>query len=333
MKLVFAILACLACAGTLTAETAALTLTNGEANWLYYSVDPVLTWAPSSRTATSDLLTALDRIRFSSLPPGGSLRIDGLADGVHSVIGFWVTDKTAAFGVFRLDLSLAAGQKREYTLKKSAEVAARETPENGIVKVTDTLASTPVVIDGDFSDWALYPAMAAFPPTAAPAQFTVQDKDGARNLPIRNSNDWERAGTKLLTVKALWRTEALYFNALASSPFDPGLSIFLYLFDDRKSTELNQYTIEIPVTDTSGGGSVLLWQRGVQDPVVVGVLRTVGSSLEASIDFSKLPETLRASLFDRYSFDLKTNYFDAARGLHEEFFFTTIDCSEIYRPK
>ncbi|MBN2354027.1 MAG: hypothetical protein JXD23_15750 [Spirochaetales bacterium] len=330
MKRFLALFVCLACAGTLAAENAALTITNGEANWLYYSVDPAFTTPGAEAAGAADFFSVLDKARFGALPPGGSQRVQGLSAGAHALVGFWVTDKTAFYGVFRLSVSLAPGQNKAITLKKTAALASRETA-TGPVPVKETLPDSPIVIDGAFADWEPYPAVAVFPPTSAPEQFTVQDKDGARNLPIRNSASWGRAGTQLLTVKALWRAEALYLYASSSCPIDPGLSIFLYLFDDRKSAEPNRYTMEIPIVDASGEGKVLLWQRGVKESTAIGTFRTNGPALEASIDFAALPDALRIAFFDRYSIDLKTDYHDAARGLYEEFYFTTLVCNEIYR--
>ncbi len=332
MKRFMALLVCLACAGTLAAQTASLSITNGEANWLYYSIDPAFAAPGPVKAGGADLFSVLDRARFAALPPGGSQRIGGLAAGAHEVVGFWVTDKTAFYGVFRLEVSLSPGLNKAVTLKKTAALAGGET-KTGPVAVKEALPDSPIVIDGSFADWEPYPAVAVFPPTAAPEQFTVQDKEGVRNLPIGNSADWGRAGTQLLTVKALWRTEALYLYASATCPMEPGLSLFLYLFENRTSAEPNRYTIEIPISGTSGGGNVLLWERGVKEPAAIGVFRNSGSALEASIDFSALPEELRANLFDRYSIDLKTDYHDTARGLYEEFYFTTLVCREIYRQK
>jgi hypothetical protein len=333
MKRLIALIICFACAGIAAAQTASLALANGEASWLYYALDPVFGTARSLPAGTGEAFTALDRVRFSALPPGGTLRLEGLAPGAHTVVGFWAADNVSSYAAFSFDVRLEAGQMRTYTLKKSSALASAEAKSTSPAAVKETLASTPILIDGDFSDWANYPAVAAFPPGAAPRQVTVQSPEGVRDLPIRNSTSWGRAGTRLLLLKALWRSEALYLYASASCSVEPGLSVFLYLFDDRQSAAPNQYTIEIPLTDESGRGDVLLWQRGVEAPATVGAFRFTGSGIEASIDFAKLPAALRDNMFDKYSFDLKTDYYDAARGINEEFYFTSIDCRDIYRQK
>jgi hypothetical protein len=312
----------------LSAQSAGLALVNGEPLVLYYSLDPALTVA-ANRTGTEDVFQSLDRVSFGSLPANGTLRLDGLAPGAHTVLGFWSSDNVVSYGVFSLEVTLAAGQLKSFTLKQSSVTAAKDTRTTARIK--DTLAATPIVIDNAYTDWDPYPAIALFPGAFAPPQFSLQSKEGARSFPLKNALSWGKGGTQLLTVKALWRNEGLYFYTAAATPLAPGLSVFLYLFDDRQSSDLNQYTLELPILDDSGAGQVLLWQRGVTEPVPVGTFRDGSFFLEAFIDFSRLPAALRDNLFAKYSFDLKTSYYDSSRGVHEEYYFTSIDCGEIYR--
>jgi hypothetical protein len=312
----------------LGAQTTGLTLVNGETVWLYYVFDPIL----ESRTGETGgegqgAFAVLKNLRFNALAPGQSRRISGVMPGNHVVIGFWATGDAAEYGVFSLLLSVEERKNKIVSLKRTGALAALERKTSSVIRA---LPETKIVIDNTYADWDEYPAVAVFPPSSQPAQFTYQAADGVRNLPIRNSNFWGRGGTQLLVLKAVFHDENLLLYFRGAQAFSSGLSIFFYLFDNRKSQEVNLYTIELPVNESATGGDILLWQRGEKKPVTIGEFRTAGVSLEGAVEINKLPPELRRGLFRKYSFDLKTSFHEKGRGFYEEFYFTSRLFSDIY---
>jgi hypothetical protein len=308
-------------------QTSSLTLSNNDSVRLFYSLDPNFNISGSSSLDHAGSISNFQRLNFTSLSPGAAVRLDGLEPGTHTLIGFWATETAGDFKVWNLQFTLESGQIKTVALTKNATNFYSGTNENITMKRPP---STRIVIDNNYSDWDEYPAIAVFPPAFVPAQFTYQSKEGEKALAIRNSNFWNKAGTRLDSVKAVFTKEnfSIYFSS--STPFSPGLSLFLYLFDERISGERNLYTIEIAIQDDSGRGKVILWERGKDSYTEIGAFAATSFSLEARIDLSALPVSLKDNFYEKYSFDLKTCYFDRLRGFYEEFFFTSVYCRDVY---
>jgi hypothetical protein len=321
------VLLCLAAAFS---ETADIILSNNESSVLFYSLDPDFNLTLSPSSGTTDFFTTNNRIKFSSLSPFSSVRIEKLALGSHTIIGFWGQQGASDNSVWSLQISLADGQLKKFSLKKSG---AQITMNNVEGDIKNQIPITPIVIDNSYTDWIDYPAMAVFPSTYAPERFTQQSKAGENLLPIRESNFWGKGGTQLATMKALFSAQTLYLYFSSTTPFSPGLSIFFYLFNERQENDLNFYTLEIPIETDSGEGRILLWQRGQTSYEVVGTFKTANFFLEGAVDLGKLPTLLAANLYDKYSFDLKTSYFDSVRKFYEDFFFTSAFFKDFYSRK
>lgn len=316
------------CAAALGAEGADLTLVNGEAVWLYYAVDPVMdSPAVGGKAGDEGTLSVQKDLSFSALAPGGSRVLAGLAPGNHTILGFWTVGNAESYGVFSVRLAVDKSAARTYTLRKTGTLTALERKTYDFSHV---LPDTALVIDGAFADWDGYPAVAVFPRGFQPSQFAYQSADGLRNLPIRNAVYWGKGGTELVSFKALAEQEKLFLCFNSTSPFAPGLSIYFYVFDDRKTRDVNLYTVEIAIGDEPAEGAILLWTRGKDTPASIGNFRAAGAALEGVIDLAALPEGVRAGLMKRYSFDLKTGFHEKGSGFYEEYFFTSRFFSEIY---
>ncbi|MBN1523588.1 MAG: hypothetical protein JW904_03800 [Spirochaetales bacterium] len=297
--------------GVLFAEPGEITLSNSETSNFYYILDPQL----GSSSPDGDTFTSLDMTKFTSISPGSSVRIMNLTIGTHHIIGFWGMPGTKEYSAWTLSFSIRDGEAKTFAL--------RQKNLSG-VKSANAIEYREIKIDNTYTEWEVYPLLAAFSKFYSPSRFKLQTKDSIREAPLSAAQYWGRGGTSIEKVKGFYGDTSFYLYFETSSRISSGLSIILYLFANRNPENKNYYTIEIVMDDTTGEGKILLWTRDIKEYMVVGKVRSSGFSAEAEVEIARLPEIVQKYLFDYYSFDLAINFFDERQGLHEEFFYTTL---------
>jgi hypothetical protein len=189
-----------------------------------------------------------------------------------------------------------------------------------------------IVIDNNYSEWDKIPEQAVFTKQFSPYYFNKEQKSKAIPMPITQSVYWGYNGTQIRVLKAFATTASYYFNLSTFSPLCKGTIFFLYLYKGREAGVENQNTIEIAVNGSSGENSVLLWSVGSESPVIIGKCVYDTTQLECEVSLNLLPVKLRDELPLFTSFDLTSCFFDSAKGIYEEFFFTTIFFKDIVTP-
>ena len=102
--------------GFACAQDASVTLTDNETDTFYFTLDPVF----SAAVTGADIYSALQRNQFTIIGAGGMAKLTALFAGSHAILGFWVSGGISQFGPFSLQFNVAAGQTKEFLLKKTA---------------------------------------------------------------------------------------------------------------------------------------------------------------------------------------------------------------------
>ncbi|RPJ08932.1 MAG: hypothetical protein EHM28_02950 [Spirochaetaceae bacterium] len=309
MKYTAGVLLFILAASMAFADPGNIILSNSEPSWFYFTIDPDI----GATTPNGDKFTSMDMTTFTGIGPGSMIKIDNLKPGTHTIIGFWGTAGTKEFSAWTLMFTIQSGEAKTFNLRAQATTARIIKPTFGAV-----------TIDNEYADWKTHMVFAAFSAAFTPAGYMFQTKDLIQDLPLAGSKYWGRGGTSLLQVKAFNDTQSINFYFQTSSRISNGMSIIMYLFADRTPNMKNTFTVEMIVDENTGEGKVILWQRGQEKYTVIGTILCSSFEAEAKIELSKLPALLAASLVSSYSFDLVTNYFDPIKGLHEEFYYTTL---------
>ena len=192
-------------------------------------------------------------------------------------------------------------------------------------------AETPVTIDNGYMDWQDIPAMVVFSSTYSPVYFARELDGDVEQFKVERSLYWKKGGTLIREIKSLADGENLNLKIEAYSNFAKEVSIFLYLYPRRDEERLNSFALELITGNGDIPGAVLLWERGRDLPKTAGSLKNGSFLLECSISIAQLPQSLTAGRFEELSFDVATCYHEAASGMYEEFFFTTIYLKDVVR--
>ncbi|MFO8065535.1 MAG: hypothetical protein ACQETQ_06015 [Spirochaetota bacterium] len=195
--------------------------------------------------------------------------------------------------------------------------------------IDTVLNRKPVIIDNDYHDWRDFDAIASFSSGFAPEAVELTRGSRSRERGVSDSFYWGKAGTRVAKLKGLTTGDGAYLMLETREIIAPGVSYYLYAYDGRER-EGASATVEIAVTG-GANGFVFLWLPGRESPHVVGEFVHDGFYLEARVEFSRLPETVRTALADRaaeqISFDFSSAYSGARMG--EEFFYTTLYARDI----
>jgi len=320
------------------AESGVITLSNKENYWFYFCIDPEGVNEPPTESIEfySKVLGFYNEkiIPFLSIPPSTTKNIKGLYEGSHLLLGFWGIPNAEAYPVWNTSFVLKTGESRAFNLYQQSHqqmVKSNKTiiPENTTEQEEQRIGADFIAIDNVYDDWKMLPRLASFSKSFNPITFSRQTKNGIQVLPIEQSSFWGRGGTQIIEVKALLTDEHIYLYFSSHTRFTGGLSVFLYVFEERKKNRNNYYRIELLVDDTSPNGKAVLWQQGKQGFDTIGVLKNSSFYIETRINLKNLPKILLSNLKKSYSFDLVTSFFDNVQGAYEDFFFSTIYFKDI----
>lgn len=298
-------------AGTLSAQA---TIQNNEEFLAYY--------APTqfSQEAVREALLAPDGgVEFLSnylaadryLPPFGALPDERLDSRSRTVVGVFVRPESTRYPVF-----VAPAQGAFVPIDRGNIV---ERPDGSPLTVSPLdlrVEAERIVIDNRYLDWETIPDMLRSGPATTPRRARRVTGGTEATIPLGESLYWRKGGTELEGLK-LARTEtSLYIGFDSSRPMVEGLSLFLYLYPARPR-RVAEMTLEIPVVEPTG--PILLWRRGVEEPIVAGYFTVADFFLEARV-FSEelaLPESV-----EEVTVDVSTAFFGP--DLMEEFEYGTV---------
>jgi hypothetical protein len=351
---------------SIQAQGTTLSIQNQENAWFYFVVDPpeMKGLVPTSPSLPGRIAQYFSRenagFPFSSLQPFSGLKVEGLPEGTHLLVGFFVIEDRDEFPVKVLGLQVDGKMgERFYPLysdpallsvsrdKGSLARFARETkkqqqiPQQGTAEKTSApqasaretpaaVAETPAVAPSDSGDKgrAVQP-LAAFTTAFRPAIFTRESGDEFQVLGISESRFWGGPGTGLREVRAVLQNGVLRFTVSAQAAFSRNVSYFLYAFDQRGSRSASPLTVEVKPLGPTGPGVAVLWERGAASPALFGDAVAVADSITVLLDLSVVPERIWKALGNAPSFDLTSCWFDPEAGTYEEFYLTSFSAADI----
>ena len=184
-------------------------------------------------------------------------------------------------------------------------------------------------IDNSYQDWREVPALASFTRYFNPYYFNRETVGTRQRFTIDRSVYWDRGGTRLREIKGAVAEDAIFFYIGSETNFARELSIFAYIYADRRG--VNRYTLELMPARTANGGYMALWSH---DGAVreIGSLRNTSFSLECRIPWDELPADFRGPEAGDLSVDITTCYHEAASGTYEEFYVTTLYARDLVLP-
>lgn len=292
---------------------------------------------------------------FRTLPPGSTLRLKGLAEGTHLLVGFFALAGRRDYPVRIVPLMAGGGMaERFYTVYAEPTLfraragrgrlagfpsggapsgqPSREggNAQSGFAGGGAPVAELGLAIDNDFADWEVVPVLRSFA-DYSPRTFLREQIGGARlELPLAQSRFWQKAGTALFELKIVDNGPNLYVYVSTRSAMAEGLSFYLYFRDPQDPPGENRVTVELLPAVGDKAGLVSLWVKG-HGPVAAGTLASGVFFLEAALDKATIYGALSSGpLAD--SLELTTGYHDRSSLSHEEFYYTRLALKDLPTP-
>jgi hypothetical protein len=334
----------------------AVTLQNQENSTFHYVMDPA---DLAGITASSPLLESEVALFFSketavfpfaSIKPKSAITIEGLAEGMHLLVGFFAIEEKTEFPVrivsIQVDKKLGLRTYELYT-EPALLNPARGLGKLAIFGATPSLsaakteaappAAAPTVKEPEkpAAEKAsmVISEIATFSLSYTPAVFTREKDKTFIVLPIEEAGYWNRNGTRIASISGGISGTDLALELKSASGFSKNVSYFLYLFQNRNLGQENAYTIEIiPVLEGRSAGIALLWEKGRSAPRFFGALEIEGPVLRVKSDISALAKDFVSVMSSGASADVTSCYFDET-ATYEEFFYTTFAVSELASSK
>ncbi len=284
---------------------------------------------------------------FKEIPPGTSVRVEGLSRGTHLLLGFFAVPGKAELPVRVVRILTGGGiDERFYTIYKEPSLInvriSRGRLKNFFLSsraprmegVKDIITGFGISIDNRYEDWEQIPYLAEFSESFSPISFTREQYGSSfETFPIGQARHWREGGTQLNEIKAVDYKDKLYLYCSTRSAISDNLSIFLYFHGDRTASKENRVTLELLPARADKPGLAVLWVKG-KEPALVGRLASGSFFLEAEIFIEKVYQALEDRSFsDLTTFDLTASYYDNIEIVYEEFFFATLSVKDIPAPE
>ena len=343
--LVAAVATLLLCAAAF-GQTSAVSLQNQEGSTFYYVVDPPMlagltAGSPLLSTKVAEFFAApADDAALTSLAPDAEVKLDGLADGPHLLVGFFAREGQEEFPVrvITLQVDSRIGVRfyaifAEPALLNVARGAgrlaefARSAPQNAASSQQAAAVATPQSVP-DSGSADLQP-VATFAPSYDPVVFTRERRGDFSVLPVSASRAWALTGTRIAALSGRLDNATLRLSLTVPGGFSEQVSYFFYVFNTRAPGSENQVTLELKPRARGNQGACLLWQRGEASPRILGVVKVTDTTIELDIDLGQLPANVLAAIGDAPTFDLTAGWFDRGLGVWEEFSYTTFSIADM----
>ncbi len=306
-------------------SAAEITLVNKETHLLYYLlVNENSADFDAAGKTDFDYKAYLEknRTKLDYIPGNSAFPITEVHDEKIYVIGFYAKPNAVLYPLVR---SLIPAVYEDAAFAVSTENNIKiEGGELSFSSWEAPFPKKPILLDNLYLDWVSVPELAVFSSSFMPAMITRKSNGAETAMKPKGSFFWNKGGTSVEKIKMLRTADYLYLNLSTFSGIKEGLSFFIYIFEDRSRQNTNTYTIEIP---TSTEGTIVLWEAGKKEPVVVGDYVNGNFLIEGRIALRRLPEVLEKFRNDSFSIDFSSCFFDA--GIYEEFGFTSFSLRDI----
>jgi hypothetical protein len=347
----------LAACGMSFGQSGGVSLQNQENATFYYVVDPkelagLSAGSPLLASRIAGYFAARDDFSFSSLPPNASVRLDGLTDGTHLLVGFFEVKDLSEFPVRVISLQADSGiGDRFYVIfaspallsvaRDSGRLAglsgaggvplAAEQPggadaASGPPASQVEIATLPVAI-------ALLPVglqpIATFSTAFTPAFFTREKQGEFSVLPIAESRAWALTGTRIEAISGSLSGGVLKLSLTVAGGFTERVSYFLYVFGSRAPGKDNQFTLELQPGAEGARAVCLLWRKGASTPTIVGDVAETDTTVELDATAGQFPPDLIAGIGVTATVDITTGWFDRGLRTWEEFYYTTFSIGDV----
>jgi hypothetical protein len=333
-----------------------VSLQNQENATFYYVVDPkelggLSAGSPLLSSRIAEFFAARsDDPAFASLAPDASVRLDGLADGAHLLVGFFAVEDLNDFPVRVISLqadsrvgerfyaifaspALLTVTRGSGRLARFARGAAQPTATVPAVQPAATSAAAQAgqvgaTVPTTASDAKLQ-AIASFSPAFTPAFFTRERGGEFSVLPIADSRAWADTGTRIAALSGSRLGGELRLSLSVPGGFSEGVSYFFYVFGNRSLGKDNLITLEVQPRTAGRRAVCLLWRNGVSMPKILGSVRSTDSTVELDTGTDPVAAGLLAGLGESATVDLTAGWFNKAQGTWEEFYYTTFSLGDI----
>ena len=277
----------------------------------------------SFKTVLSEHIAQLDII-----PSGGVYQQLSLQQPDSLIVGYMQRAGSREHPLFAL---LIEGNTDGEYYKIDSTIFLRHKDER-IVSISDSgddlLTLNNHLIDGSIIDWLNRPDILSFERSFIPLRIRRDGSNRRRQISIENATFWGKGGTFFNHIRAYREEDRIYWMVTSFYEIADGLSILLYFYPKRDKSTPNLYTIEVPVTGSSG--SVLLWKDN-ESAEIVGTYQRGDFFVEFLIDNAQLPAEIQQALNGsrQGSFDVSSGYSDG--DIFEEFLFGNIPANILIR--
>lgn len=356
VSLVFAAVAAVA-----GAQNPAVLLSNAENLDLYYAIDPQPLIGADTSSAVfvgkvvSFFSETTPEVAFSRLEPLGVQRVEGLSEGTHLFVGFFVVKGAAELPVRVVRLQAGGGiEERLYTIyREPATVMAKAGRGRleALVRSSTTLAAETLAAaveaetvaaaevaaagrregaDAPSGFWSTVEPMVTFTGAFEPEIVVRQTTGGSQVIPFAGAVSWGVDGVRLREVRLARRPEEVVFRVQTFGSMSENETLLFYFQEDRESGKDNQVTLELAPEGDGKGGYALLWRKGLAKPAIVGRFAQQGSVLLGRVRYADVAPYLNVrSASPAVSIDVCTGHHEVSTRTYEEFYHATFRLDQL----
>jgi hypothetical protein len=344
------------------AQKPAVLLSNAENLDLYYTIDPPGLTGPDTSSAVfvgkvvSFFSDAAPEVVWSRLEPLGVERVDGLAEGTHVLVGYFVVKSATEVPVRVIRLQAGGGiEERLYTIYREPATVMAKVGRGRLAGVSTTPAPVPAAVSnagaaeattlavssaaaagggapadllGPF--WKRVEPIATFSGAFEPEIVTRQSAQGTQVVPFASASYWGVDGVRLREVRIARRSQDVVFRVQTFGTMSENESLLLYFQESRSESKDNRVTMEVVPGGSGKGGYVVLWRKSSPKPVIVGRFAQDGNVITGRIRYADASAylDLRAAS-PSLTVDICTGHHEVARRVYEEYYHATIRLDQI----
>jgi hypothetical protein len=327
---------------------AGVSLQNQENATFYYTVDPkelagLSAGSPLLASRIAGFFAARDGVIFTALAPNATVKLEGLADGPHLLVGFFAVEDLTQYPVRVITLqtdssvgdrfyaifaspALLSIAKDSGRIASFAHAGGEGNPGDQAGAIAAGAATQPG--PGETAPSGLQ-QIARFSTGFTPAFFTREKQGDLTVLPISDSRAWAFTGTRIQSVSGSLADGVLKISLSVEGGFAERVSYFLYVFGTRSPGKDNQFTLELQPRGEGGRAVCLLWQKGIRLPMLVGNVTATDHTAELDTTAGQFPPSLLSGIGPSATVDLTAGWFDGGLGMWEEFYYTTFSMGDI----
>lgn len=319
-------------------QSGGVSLQNQENATFYYVVDPkelagLSAGSPLLASRIAGFFAARDSFSFASLAPNASVRLDGLADGTHLLVGFFEVADLSEFPVRVISLQADSRVGDRFYAIFASPALLSVARDSGRLAGLARAGGVPLAAGQPGDAAASLPAglqpIATFSAAFTPAFFTREKQGDFSVLPISDSRAWALTGTRIEAISGSLSGGALKLSLTVASGFAERVSYFLYVFGTRAPGKDNQFTLELQPRAEGARAACLLWRKGASTPTVVGDVAATDTTVELDTAAGQFPADLIAGIGATATVDLTAGWFDRGLRTWEEFYYTTFSIGDI----